>query len=419
MNAGGSAVRITGLGFLGAPAGDVGGFTEALRTGRTALVPAPDGLGPALHAPAPSVGLGAATAAMPGLPEPVRLRALQAAGRSPQPVAASVVAALEAWLSAGLDREPLPPHRVGLVAAGNNTTEHYTEQARHRYLRNPVYLPARYGLHHQDTDCVATVSRVLATTGEGFTVGGASAGGNVALVQGCRLVETGAVDACLVIGVLHDLSPLQLRGYLTLGAMARAGEKDPPGVPFDRSHRGFSPGEAAAAVLLESARSAAARGVRPRAEIRGYHVGLDANNLADPSAAAEADAMRRALARAGADAAEVDYVNTHGTGSPLGDRTEIDALRAVFGDRIGAVRLNATKGLTGHCLGAAGVVEAVAVAVQLSEGFLHPDPGLTDPIAGDCRFVPAAAEHVECGLALSNGFGFGGFNTSVVFARSP
>jgi malonyl-ACP decarboxylase len=127
--------------------------------------------------------------------------------------------------------------------------------------------------------------------------------------------------------------------------------------------------------------------------------------------------MAEALRRAGLAPGQVDYVNTHGTASRLGDETEVAALRAVFGDGDGGPWVNSTKGLVGHCLCAAGVVEAVAALLQLRDGFVHPNANLECPIDDSCRFAGPAPEPEELGVVMSNAFGFGGFNSSVVFAR--
>jgi malonyl-ACP decarboxylase len=224
-------------------------------------------------------------------------------------------------------------------------------------------------------------------------------------------VASGAVDVCLVLGALTDLSGMERQSFYNLGAMATTTCR-----PFDVDREGFVPGQAAACLVLESPESAAERGVPVLGHVAGYAQRLDATRLAEPSVAAEATVMAAALRHAGLSPDRIGYVNTHGTGSRIGDETEVRAIREVFG----AARpwLNSTKGLVGHCLCAAGVVEAVATLVQLRHGFLHPNAGLARPLDDTSRFVGAVARHEEVDHALSNAFGFGGFNTSVVLARN-
>jgi malonyl-ACP decarboxylase len=251
-------------------------------------------------------------------------------------------------------------------------------------------------------------------------VGGASASGNLGLIQASRLIETGAADACVVVGALSDLAPLERQAFFNLGAMAGRAFADAPAAacrPFDHAHEGFVPGQAAACVILEAAHSAVARGVRALAHLVGYACKLDGNSHADPSEDGEVRVMTEAIARAGLAPTDIGYVNAHGTSSPLGDHTEVRALRRVFeAARVRPV-INSTKGWVGHCLSAAGVVEAIAVIAQLAGDFVHPSANLERPIDAACRFAGAAAEPARLAFALSNAFGFGGINTSVVIAR--
>jgi malonyl-ACP decarboxylase len=187
--------------------------------------------------------------------------------------------------------------------------------------------------------------------------------------------------------------------------------------PFDRTGQGFVPGLAGGCVVLESADAAEARGRRPRVAVAGGAMTLDANSRLDPSAAGEARAIRAALADADLAPERVDYVNTHGTGSELGDVAELRALDLAFGAHALRLRLNATKGLTGHCLSSAGVIECIATAIQLEQGFLHPNPKLDEPISDRHRFVGRAAETCAAEVAISNNFAFGGINTAVVLVE--
>jgi malonyl-ACP decarboxylase len=409
------AVLVTGLGVVCAAGSGAAAFAAALRSGRSQVTD--DGSG-ALAAPVRDFSLPDAVTALGGLPSAVRDRAVRAAGRAPLPLQAALTAALQAWDSAGLVAGAPPSDQIGVVVGGHNLGGQYAEESRPRFAASPAYLPGRYALRYLDTDHVGTVSEVLGLAGEGFTVGGASASGNAAIISGARLVAAGDADVCLVIGALTRLSAMERQAFVNLGAMAPAAPGSEPASrcrPFDTNHCGFVPGEGAACLVLESARSARNRGATPWALVAGYALRLDGNSQANPNAAGEAAVMSEALRRAGVPAGQVDYVNTHGTGSRLGDETELAALRTVFGDDFGRPWLNATKGLTGHCLCAAGVVEAVATLIQLREGFVHPNVNLDRPIDAAARFAGSSPEPAGLRVALSNGFGFGGINTSVVF----
>jgi malonyl-ACP decarboxylase len=416
-------VVVTGVGVVCATARDVGSFVGALRAGTSGVRErgnADAGADPALRpryvADLDGFSLAESVAALTDLPSTVRRDALRAASRAPLAIGASVAVALEGWQDAGLHRSPVAVDRIGLVVAGHNLSGGYAEQVRARYTVSPVHLPARFSLHFMDTDHVATVSQVLGIRGEGYTVGGASASGNVAILNGHRLVASGAVDVCLVLGALTELSAMELQGFYNLGAMAGtrgAAAAHERCRPFDADREGFVAGQGAACLVLESADSARDRGVPGWGRVVGAALRLDGNALADPSVAGEALAMAAAIRHAGLEPAQIGYVNAHGTGSTLGDEVELAALHQVFGTLRPWV--NSTKGLVGHCLCAAGVVEAVACLVQLRDGFVHPNANLRRPIDAGCRLAGERAVPVDFGYALSNGFGFGGFNTSVVF----
>ena len=406
MNAEDRPVVITGMGVRCAIADDVPAFAAALRAGRSGIRRVPTGSAhePPYAAPLADLDLTGRTGAR--YAGPVR----RVAARAPRPVRVGVDTAVQAWRDARLDDGSVAPHRIGLVVAGHNLTGGYADALGPKLARSPAHVPGRAALHLFDTDHVGIVSEVLGLRGEGCTVGGASASGNVGIVHGARLIESGTADACLVLGALTELSALSRQAFANLGAMAMSGGCR----PFDHAHTGFVAGEGCACLVLESRASAAARGAPVLAGLAGYAIRLDGAGLAEPSVSGEAAAMTEALARAGLDPADIGYVSTHGTGTPSGDRAEAAALHTVFGR--GPAWVNATKELTGHCLHAAAVVEAVAAVVQLRSGFVHPNPALTDPIDDRLRFAGPEVRDSTARFALSNSFGFGGINTSVVLA---
>ena len=153
------------------------------------------------------------------------------------------------------------------------------------------------------------------------------------------------------------------------------------------------------------------------AQVLGGSLVLDGNRLANPNEEGEVRAMASALKQAGVAPGEVDYLNTHGTSSPLGDETEIRAVRRVFKENLSHLWINATKGLTGHCLCSAGVVEGIASIIQMQEGFVHPNVNLDNPIDRECRWVGSEAVSDGINVSMSNSFGFGGINSSVILKK--
>ncbi|WDZ82999.1 beta-ketoacyl-[acyl-carrier-protein] synthase family protein [Micromonospora cathayae] len=256
--------------------------------------------------------------------------------------------------------------------------------------------------------------------GYASSVGTACASGAQAIADGVRLIRAGEADVVLVGASEAPLFPTFADTFGNARALAR-GWTDPTEAsrPFDRRRNGFVLAEGAALLVLERADHAHARGVTGYAEVTGYGITTDAHHptAPRPDGAGAAASMRRALADGGVDPADVGYVNAHGTSTKLGDIAETTALTRVFGT--GAVPVSSTKGLTGHLLGASGALEAAVTALALGRGLLPPTYHLDDPDP-DCPadHVRAAPRPARPAYALSNSFGFGGQNVSLLFGRA-
>lgn len=354
------------------------------------------------------------------LPEVILLRARKAGRRVPRSAQFSIITALEAWRQAFSGEGGNPPEEINIVVAGHNIVQAYHYGMGEKFKEHPEYVPASYALHFMDTDHVGLLSEVLGIQGEGFTVGGASASGNMGILQAYRHVKYGLCKACIVVGAMADLSPVELQAFRQTGALGGkrfAAEPEKACRPFDVDREGFIYGQGSGCLILESAENAQERGVVPWGEIMGGAACLDGNRLSNPSISGEARAMKEALKAAGSYPEQVEYVNAHATSSVAGDEVEVKALKAVFGSHAAKVWVNATKSLTGHCLYAAGVVEAAAALIQMKNDFLHPNLNLEKAIDDECRFVGLTNRSEICHLALNNAFGFGGINTSIVIRK--
>ncbi|WP_291777312.1 beta-ketoacyl synthase N-terminal-like domain-containing protein [Luteibacter sp.] len=324
-------------------------------------------------------------------------------------VALMVVA--EAWDEAALHE--IEPTRVGLVIGGNNVQQREQVLVHEAFRDRANYLRPTYGLGFMDTDLSGACTARFGIRGAGLTVGGASASGQLAIIQAWHLIESGQLDACIAVGALMDLSHWECRGLRALGAMGStrfASHPEQACRPFDAAHDGFIFGECSAAIVLESATSARRRRVASYAKLAGWGLAMDANRQPDPSREGETRAMADALERAGWKGGDIEYVNPHGTGSVIGDETEVAALRSIGVDR---AAINATKSLTGHGLTAAGAVEVAATLLQLRAGKLHPTLNLDNPIAPDLPWVRGGAITTHARKALSLSMGFGGINTAL------
>ena len=206
-----------------------------------------------------------------------------------------------------------------------------------------------------------------------------------------------------------------LKGWEALRVLSSDGCR-----PFSRDRSGLVIGEGAGILVLEAAEHARARGAVALMEVTGFGMGSDAGDITAPDPAGAARAMRAALADAGCSAAEIAYVNAHGTGTRLNDRMETTALRSVFGAGLDRLPVSSTKSMIGHCMTAGGALELIATGLALREGVLPPTAGFTTPDPEcDLDCVPNHARPADVGLAMSNAFAFGGLNAVLVARRCP
>jgi 3-oxoacyl-[acyl-carrier-protein] synthase II len=251
---------------------------------------------------------------------------------------------------------------------------------------------------------------------------GACASGAQALGAAARWIERGDADAAIAGGTDAAILPLTVAAFAAMRALSsRNHEPERASRPFDLDRDGFVLGEGAGVIVLEERESALARGARVRAEWLGYGEAADAAHPASPAedAGGARLAMQRALADAGLAPAEVEWVHAHATSTPAGDRSEALALHAVFGSRAGRLPVSATKSMTGHLLGAAGALGAILCVRALETGLLPPTTNLDrpDPECALDHVAPKARERAVR-AALSNAFGFGGVNTSLLLGRA-
>ncbi|MFC5800202.1 beta-ketoacyl synthase N-terminal-like domain-containing protein [Streptomyces formicae] len=336
-------------------------------------------------------------------------------GRATLPVQSAACVALSAVRDAGLDAQARAA--LAVMVAGNNLPMAYQSRAVRAHMAGPDAVRASHVIDFLDTDTVGAVSQVVGALGEGCTVGAASASGTVAIIHAARLISGRFTDRCLVVAPVMELSEVELLAFQRSGAMAADRRLVPERAcrPFDKERSGFTYGQGAAAVVLEAADTATRRGAEPLAEVLGYGQRLDGKRGTAPAREGQAAAMRAALVSARLEPTDIDYVNAHATGSNMGDEAEASALAEVIGRWAG---VNATKALTGHCLSAAGLIEAIAVIVQMAGRFRHANPWLTHPLTDELKFVAQDAESAPVRTALTNSFAFSGINASLILGRT-
>ncbi|MCC6765346.1 MAG: beta-ketoacyl-[acyl-carrier-protein] synthase family protein [Deltaproteobacteria bacterium] len=404
--AGGGDVVVTGLGTVNALASSVDAFAAALRAGTCAIGPVTgfDASGYRSRIAAEVKGL----AAPDWLPPALRRRA----SRSDL---FALVAAAEALRESGLDVAGAPA-RVGVVLGATTAGMMAAETSLHARIAGTA---RRYRRSRLVGTPIATSADLLAHV---FGLGGprlvlstACSSSGTALGVARDWIRLGRADVVLAGGT-ESMCRTIFAGFNALKALSLE-----PCRPFDRRRAGLSLGEGAAILVVESAAHAARRNARAHATILGYGMSADAHHLTapHPEGTGAALAMERALARAGIAAEEVGYINAHGTGTPLNDVVEAAAIARVFGEAADRVAVSSTKAAVGHTLGAAGAIEGLTSVLALRDGFLPPTVNLDEPDPA-CRldFVPRASRPAALRYALSNSYGFGGNNTTVVFGRA-
>jgi 3-oxoacyl-[acyl-carrier-protein] synthase II len=245
----------------------------------------------------------------------------------------------------------------------------------------------------------------------------ACAAGTHAIGEAAKSIMVGTADKMLVIGAESAVCPVGIGGFAAMKALSTRND-DPQHAsrPFDAERDGFVMGEGAGALVLESYDDAVARGARIYGELIGFGESGDANHITTPTMDGPLRAMKGAYEMAGKP--KVDYVNAHGTSTPINDKNETAALKELFGGKENCPPVSSTKGQTGHCLGAAGSIEAVIALMAMRDGILPPTINYTTPDENcDLDYVPNQARKAELNVVMSNSFGFGGTNGVVIFKR--
>lgn len=258
----------------------------------------------------------------------------------------------------------------------------------------------------------------LGAKGVNFAVASACASGADAIGVAAGMIRRGEADAAMAGGAEAAVTPLVVAGFAAARALTESTDPATASRPFDANRDGFVIGEGAGVLLLEAEERALARGAEPLAELAGYGASSDAFHVTQPDehAAGAALAMETALAEAGMAPDDVDYLNAHGTSTQMNDRCETAAVKRVFGEHARTLPVSSTKSMTGHLLGAAGAVEAGIAVLALRHGAIPPTINYETPDpACDLDYVPNAARAAPLRAVMSNAFGFGGHNSSLVF----
>ena len=334
----------------------------------------------------------------------------------------AAVAAQEACRQAQLDPRSGDPYRVGVIIGsgigGIITLSQQQEVLSQRGPRrvSPFLIPMMLA-----DMASAQVSMVTGAMGANYCLVSSCSSGADALGQGWEMVRRGQEDIVLAGGSEAPVSPIAVAGFNSMRALSRFNESPQEASrPFDVQRDGFVMSEGAAVLALESESSAQRRGVLPLAELRGYGATSDAHHLTEPGPTGQsaARAMLLALESSRLDPSQVDYVNAHGTSTPLNDRQETRAIKLALGEEAYRIPISSTKSMTGHLLGAGGALEAAICVQALQNGALPATINLRDQDPEcDLDYTPNKARRQKVRVAMSNSFGFGGHNSVLVFTH--
>ena len=334
----------------------------------------------------------------------------------------AVVAAAQAVEDSGLDFEKEDLDRIGvLIGSGSGGLPETDQQAEIRVKRgvgrmSPYYIPMMLV-----NMAAANISHRFNLTGYTNTCVTACAASTQAIGEAAEVIRRGDADVIVTGGTEAGICEIGMGGFSTMRALSTwSGDPSQASRPFDKGRDGFAPSEGSGILILESLEHAQARGASIYAEIGGWGVSSDAYHLVQPhpEGSGAAKAMNRALTNAGVTINDVDYINAHGTSTPINDASETKAIKAVFGEHAYNVPISSTKSMVGHSLGASGALEAIVCINSINDGVLHPTINQDEPDPDcDLDYIPNVSRELEVNVTLSNSFGFGGQNACLVIKK--
>ena len=333
----------------------------------------------------------------------------------------AVCAAKEAIEDAGLNMEQEDPFRVGVSVGSGIGSLQSVEREYSKMLQkgpnrvNPLFVPLMIS-----NMAAGNVSIQFGMRGKCINVVTACATGTHSIGEAFRTIQYGDADVMIAGGTEASITPIGVAGFTALTALSTSEDPMRASIPFDKDRNGFVMGEGAGIVVLESLEHAQARGAKIYAELAGYGATGDAYHITSPAedGSGAAKAMEMAIADAGLKPEDVDYINAHGTSTHHNDLFETKAIKLALGDHAGNVKINSTKSMIGHLLGAAGGVEFITCVKSIEEGFVHATAGLQeeDPEC-DLDYTKGEGVSMNVNCALSNSLGFGGHNATLLVKK--
>jgi 3-oxoacyl-[acyl-carrier-protein] synthase II len=334
----------------------------------------------------------------------------------------AMASAADAVGDAGIDFAAEDPYRCGVVIGSGIGGLSEFEAQHERLLTKGIDKVSPFTIPKLMVNSASGhVSSMYGIKGPNFAVATACASAGNAIGEALRAIQTGDADVMITGGSEAALTPMGLAGFQNMRALSfRTDAPQAASRPFDRDRDGFVLAEGAGVVVIEEYEHARKRGARIHGELKGYGASGDAGHITQPDEEGRgaARAMRKALDDAELPPDAVDYINAHGTSTPLGDRAETVAMKQVFGAHACRLLVSSTKSQLGHTLGASGGIELIACALTIGRGVIAPTINLENPDPEcDLDYVPNTARQARVRVAMSNSFGFGGHNASLVLAE--
>ena len=333
----------------------------------------------------------------------------------------AVAASKEALEQSGIDMEKEDPYRVGVcVGSGIGSLQAMEKDVKKLNEKgpsrvNPLLVPLMIS-----NMAAGNVAIQFGLKGKCFNVVTACATGTHSIGEAFRSIQYGEADVMVAGGAEASITPIGIAGFTSLTALNTTEDASRASIPFDEDRNGFVMGEGAGVVVLESLEHAKARGANILAEVVGYGATCDAFHITSPAedGSGAARAMENAMKDAGITAEDIDYVNAHGTSTHHNDLFETKAIKLALGDHAQKVKINSTKSMIGHLLGAAGGVEFITCVKSIQDGFVHATVGLEKPGEGcDLDYTMGDGVSMNVDVAISNSLGFGGHNASLIVKK--
>ncbi len=334
----------------------------------------------------------------------------------------AMAASAEAFKASGLEKGAGDPSRLGvIIGSGIGGLAELEEQTTRLNAKGPSKVSAFTIPKLMVNAASGNVSILLGAKGPNTAVATACASATNAMGDAVHAIRRGDADVMITGGSEAALIRLGLSAFASMKALSTRNDAPKKASrPFDRDRDGFVMGEGAACFVFEELEHARKRGARIWAEVLGYGMSGDANHITQPDEQGRggAAAMRSAVRDAGLNPDQIDYVNAHGTGTPLGDVAETTAIKSVFGSHASKLRISSTKSSIGHLLGASGGVELIATVMALENGVISPTINLENAAEGcDLNYTPLTPQDAKVNTAISNSFGFGGHNACIVVGK--